>query len=326
MTKLIQDTRVYSAALGAFLFRSDKALTFPNAVFIEPTNICNLKCPLCASGSGIMGRPKGRMSLAAFKRIIDSLPKSVTTLYLWGQGEPFMVGDFISMLHYASARNFTTVTSTNGHFLDDPSAIVKSGLNELIVSLDGVTAEQYEGYRKGGDFNKVISSIRALAAEKKKTNTGPALNLQFLVTKDTVGDIPAFVALAENLGVDKHVVKTIQAVSLDNGASYLPENLELSRYKRALDGSLVPDRYRYLEKRCMRIYYSCQIDWQGNMLPCCFDKDSEYIMGNVFNETFEECWNSEEFRSYRGMFLKNGRVLPMCLDCTEGLKRTTIKG
>ncbi len=326
MSKRFIEMSVYAVSAASFICRSSKALSGPVSVFIEPTNICNLKCPLCASGAGLLARPKGRMSLAAFSRIIDSLPSTVTNLYLWGQGEPFLTKDFLGMVRYASERGYKTITSTNGHFLDDPEAILASSLSELIISLDGITKEQYESYRIGGDFDLVTGNIKRLVSKKKEKGRGPSINLQFLLTKDTVDDMAGFHRLADDLGVDKRVVKTIQAVSLEDGEQFLPSDLSLTRYRRKLDGRLVPDRYGLLEHRCLRIYNSCQIDWQGNMLPCCFDKDSTYKLGNLFNETFDECWNGEESRSFRRMFLKGGRRLPMCQDCTEGLKRSEISG
>ena len=103
----------YGKALTAFAFRSKSAQGGPVSVFIEPTNVCNLRCPLCACGSDTLTRPKGRMSIEAFMRVIDILPGSVSELYLWGQGEPFMAPDFLSMVAYASAKGFRTVTRWN---------------------------------------------------------------------------------------------------------------------------------------------------------------------------------------------------------------------
>src|SRR5512145_1377052 len=42
----------------------------PPVLTIEPTNICNLRCPLCVTGNGSMERPYGRMDFEIYKRLI----------------------------------------------------------------------------------------------------------------------------------------------------------------------------------------------------------------------------------------------------------------
>jgi len=314
----------YTGALAGFALRSGKAAAGPVSVFIEPTNVCNLRCPECASGAGVLNRPKGRMSLDAFRRVIEALPSSVCELFLWGQGEPFRTPDFLDMVRAAADRGFRTVVSTNGHYLDDPEAVIRSGLDELVVSLDGIDAETYAAYRVGGDFDRVVDGVRGLAEAKRSLESGPAVVLQCLVTRDTVESARAFHAFAESLGADRAVLKTVQVLSPGSVPDCLPGAERASRYRVTADGSLETERTWPLRNRCLRIYYSFQIDWQGNILPCCFDKDSEFIMGNVFRDPVGDTWNSEDFRSFRRMLNRRGRVLDMCRNCTEGLKRKAV--
>ena len=264
------------------------------------------------------------MSFEGFKRIVDRLPSTVQELFLWGQGEPFMAPDFLSMVRYASSKGFRTITSTNGHFLEDPEELVQSGLDVLIVSLDGVDSDTYKSYRTGGDFKCVVNGIKRTVEKKKLKGCGPAIELQYLVTKENAKDIDAFNSLARTIGADRVVFKTIQAASMENGLSYLPEDIKLTRYRISADGQYETDRRRFLKNRCLRLYYCLQIDWQGNVLPCCFDKNSEFIMGNVFIDPVKSIWNSEEYSSFRNILNRRGRILLMCRDCTEGLKKFKV--
>ena len=316
----------YCLALAGFLAGSDKSPGNPVAIAIEPTNICNLQCPLCAAGAGILNRPKGSMCYEDFKKIIDMLPYSVTDVYLWGQGEPFMAPDFPGMVNYASRKGLRTFISTNGHFLDNSREIIHSGIYCLIISLDGADEKTYESYRKGGDFNRVVNGIKKLSEAKKNIGHGPVIELQYLVTGKNSGDMDTFLSFAGEIGADRVVFKTLQAASMENGFSFLPDDMSLSRYRKRKNGSIETDTSWFLRNRCLRIYYSFQIDWQGNVLPCCFDKDSDYIMGNIHNDTVSGIWNSEKYRSFRNMINKKGRILPMCKDCTEGLRRKNVNG
>ncbi len=324
--KVIRGGLGYCRALTGFLLRTGKALGGPVAIAIEPTNICNLHCPLCATGSGMLDRPRGTMSLESFKSIIDALPRSITDLYLWGQGEPFLAPDFLDMVRYASVRGYRTYTSTNGHYLDDAEGIITSGLSSLVISLDGVDRATYDSYRQGGNFDLVVDGIRKVSGAKRKNGIGPVIELQYLVTRENAVNMKRFRSFAQSIGAERVVFKTLQAASLQGGMAYLPENRELTRYHEATHGDIEPERVWPLKNRCMRIYYNFQIDWQGNIVPCCFDKDSTHIMGNVFDTPVLKIWNSEPYLSFRTTLNLQGRVLPMCRDCSEGLKRMSVHG
>lgn len=320
----IREAAGYLKVAAGFILRSERAFGGPVSCAIEPTNACNLRCPLCASGAGLLNRPKGCMGLGEFRHIVEELPRSVGTLYLWGQGEPFLAPDFLDMVAFAARRGLRTITSTNGHFLHDPARIAASGLDTLIVSLDGADKESYEAYRIGGDFNRVLEGIRGVGEAVRSAGRGPAVEIQCVVSRANERDLGKFRALAAGIGAHRVSFKTLQAASMEGGEGYLPGDSGLSRYRRDDNGRYIPERWRFLRDRCLRIYYSFQVDWRGNMLPCCFDKDSGQVMGNLLENAFETVWNGERYRTFRENINRRGRVLPMCRDCTEGLRRMSI--
>jgi radical SAM protein with 4Fe4S-binding SPASM domain len=311
---------------GAYIAHTDKAWSYPVMAAIEPTNICNLRCPLCATGAGILTRQSGSMPLDNFRCIADKLTGKTETLYLWGQGEPFLAPDFLSMVSYAARKGFRTIVSTNGHFLDNAEEIVNSGMSQLIVSLDGIDENSYTAYRYGGDFNRVIRGIRFLAEVKRREGHGPEIIIQYLLTASSAPKRREVGELASSLGADKVVLKTLQAAWLTGGDKSLPDDLNLTRYRRKSDGTLVTDCHPFLGKRCLRLYYSFQVDWQGNVVPCCFDKNSDHILGNILTSNLQDIWNNSTYKKFRRSMNNNGRVLPMCTDCTEGLKRGDMNG
>jgi radical SAM protein with 4Fe4S-binding SPASM domain len=253
--------------------------------------------------------------------ILSKLPRDIKSLYLWGQGEPFIAPDFLKMSKRTAERGIRVYVSTNGHYLDDISGIIESGIYKLIVSLDGMTEEKYNFYRKGGDFNKVVNGVKNLADLKIIAGAGPIIEIQCLITKENAGDIDSFRKFAFSIGADKVVFKTLQAASMADGNDFLPDNPGLTRYERSGNSALSVKKRFFMSRNCLRIYYSAQIDWQGNVLPCCFDKNSEYIMGNLLISSFKDIWNSEKYVKFRKTIAEKGRIFPMCGDCSEGLKR-----
>lgn len=312
-----------AAAVG-FAAGTDAAWYGPVSCAIEPANVCNLRCPLCAAGAGLLGRPKGVMGAPEFERLVRKLPGSLGTLYLWGQGEPFLAPGFLGMVRFAADRGFRTVTSTNGHFLDDVAGIVKSGLDKLIVSLDGASQETYGSYRAGGDFRKVVEGLRCVACEKKRLGRGPEIVVQCVVNRMNEHERDVIRRIASEVGADRAVFKTLQAASIEGGDDLVPSDEGLSRYRRSTEGQLETDRSGIAASRCFRLYHSFQIDWMGNVAPCCFDKDSEHVMGNLLKDDFFSIWNGKRYRDFRRLLNERGRVLPMCGDCTEGLRRMNI--
>jgi radical SAM protein with 4Fe4S-binding SPASM domain len=299
-------------------------MTSPVSVAVEPTNICNLACPLCATGAGLLDRPRGCMTLSQFKHLVDGLPRTVGTMYLWGQGEPFLTPGLVDMIAYAERRGIRAIVSTNGNCLRDIPGIIASGLTKLIISLDGIDPTMYASYRVGGDFATVVDAVRELVREKHRVGRGPIIELQFLATAESAPAIGSFREFGESLGADRVVCKTLQAAWIPEGEQKLPSDARLTRYRRSHDGALVPDRHTFIGSRCLRLYHSCQIDWQGNVVPCCFDKDSAHILGNVFSSPFKDIWNGGKYREFRALLNHEGRRMDICRDCSEGLKRIYI--
>ncbi|MEZ4986345.1 MAG: radical SAM protein [Saprospiraceae bacterium] len=130
----------------------------PFTINFEPTTACNLKCPECPSGLRQFTRPTGNLKRDFFRKSIDELADRLLYLIFYFQGEPYINPDFLEMVQHAHQKGIYTITSTNGHFLNDENArkTIESGLDRLIVSIDGTTQEVYEQYRKAGKLEVVL--------------------------------------------------------------------------------------------------------------------------------------------------------------------------
>jgi len=293
----------------------------PPVLMIEPTDICNLKCPLCPSGNGSLTRPKGFMDRQLFRQIVDEIAGRTHMLLLWNQGESMMHREFLDMVKYASERRLYTMVSTNGHYLRDPEAIVRSALDSLIVSLDGATPETYRKYRVGGVFEKVIDGTKALVAAKKRLRSKtPIIHLQFILFKHNEHEVDQMHRLARELGVDKITYKTAQIYKQEDIRLFLPDRDEFRRYDvqdasfRMKNGSGVPNR-------CRTLWLQPVLNWDGTVTACCFDKDANFAMGSYENgASFERLWNNMRFNAFRKKVLTDRAQIEMCRNCTEGIK------
>jgi radical SAM protein with 4Fe4S-binding SPASM domain len=221
------------------------------------------------------------------------------------------------------------VTSTNGHFIRDPEAaekIVESGLDEIIISLDGVDQSTYTRYRKGGNIEKVFDGIRLLAEAKLKLRKSqPSIHLQFILMKQNLEQRESMIQIGRNIGADKLSFKTLQLTDWDSGKEFLPDSPELTRYDSILPGKTFITRKRhFFPNECLRLWYSLVVNCDGTISPCCFDKDGKFVLGNLLNESFETIWKGEKYQEFRQSLLKQRYNFEMCKDCTEGLKNLFI--
>jgi radical SAM protein with 4Fe4S-binding SPASM domain len=293
----------------------------PFNISIEPTTSCNLRCPECPSGLRSFTRPTGMLEKKFFQKTIDELHSDLIYLYFYFQGEPYLNPDFLDMVKYASQKNIYTVTSTNAHYLDEENAkkTVESGLDRIIISIDGTTQETYESYRVGGQLQKVLDGTKNLVQWRKKLNSKtPHIIFQFLVVKPNEHQIDEVNRIAKETGVDEVKLKTAQVYDYEAGSELIPSIEKYSRYEKTSDG-----KYKIknnLDNHCWKLWHSSVITWDGKVVPCCFDKDAAHQMGNLQQTTFREIWNNPAYQNFRSKILQSRKEIDICRNCTEGLK------
>jgi len=293
----------------------------PMTVSMEPTTACNLRCPECPSGLRAFSRPTGNLKEDFFRDTIDELHKDLLYLIFYFQGEPYINPKFLEMVKYADERGIYTITSTNAHFLNDENArkTIESGLNRLIISVDGTTQEVYENYRKEGKLENVLAGARNVVKWKKKLNSKtPHIIFQFLVVKPNEHQIPEIYKLAEEVGVDEVKLKTAQVYDYEYGNDLIPTIDKYARYRQKTDGTY--EVKNELLDHCWKLWHACVITWDGLVVPCCFDKDATHRLGDLKKRTFKEVWHGPAYQGFRTKLLKGRDQIDICKNCTEGCK------
>ncbi len=293
----------------------------PAAISFEPTTSCNLRCPECPSGLRSFTRPTGMLDPKFFKKVIDEIHNELIYLVFYFQGEPYLNTSFLELVKYATSKKIYTATSTNAHYLNDDNArkTVESGLDRLIISIDGTTQETYESYRIGGQLNKVIEGAKNIVKWKKELKSSkPHIIFQFLVVKPNEHQLDDVKKLAKEIGVNEVAFKTAQIYDYENGSELIPTNQKYARYKEGENGKW--DIKNQLLNHCWKLWHSCVITWDGKVVPCCFDKDAEYRMGDLMESSFKEVWSNGTYDKFRSSVLRSRSEIEMCKNCTEGTK------
>lgn len=255
-----------------------------------------------------------------FRKIVDETASHLLYLTLYFQGEPYLHPRFNDLVRYATSKNIYTTTSTNAHFLSDAGAqaTIESGLDRIIISMDGTTQETYSTYRVGGDIDRVLDGTRNLVQWKHKLKSRtPHIILQCIAFNQNQHQVEDMKRLGQELGVDKVKIKTAQVYDFENGHELIPTDGKRARYKK--EGSTWRIKNRLLN-HCWKLWHSCVITWDGDVVPCCFDKDAKYVMGNVKTQSLKEVWYGQPYQVFRRSLLKGRKEIDICKNCSEGTK------
>ena len=321
LAKFVNFSKVYSSYLWSKIKGTPIQWGLPFTVSIEPTTACNLKCPECPSGLRSFSRPTGNLKGDFFRKTIDGMYKHMMYMIFYFQGEPYINPEFLDMVAYAHKKKIYTITSTNGHFLSMENAkkTVESGLDRIIISVDGTTQEVYESYRKEGKLETVLQGAKNLVKMKKDLNSAtPHIIFQFLVVKPNEHQIPEIYSLAKEIGIDEVKLKSAQVYDYENGNPLIPEQAKYSRYRQKADGGF--EVKNKLLNHCWKLWHACVITWDGMVVPCCFDKDAKHKLGNLKENKLEEVFYNSDYQSFRKELFKGRNQIDICTNCTEGCK------
>jgi radical SAM protein with 4Fe4S-binding SPASM domain len=296
-----------------------RPLGIPVIAQVEPSNFCNLSCPLCLTTSQTVSRARRLMPFGTFKRFIDDVGDYLLLIVLWNWGEPFLNPDIFRMIKYAKTRDIIVHSSTNGNVIFDEARaeeLVGSGIDTLIFGVDGATEETYRKYRKGGSLKNVIESIRTIVRVKeRKHSRKPFLNLRFVVMQHNEGEIPLIKQLAADLGVDFLSFKTVDmpvARGADLDSRFSPSDPRYRRYEYNHDNERIGRPFF-----CMRPWKRITMDAGGEIIPCEMDYRNLYSFGNaVTGSSLPEVWKSGESVEFRKKFNKGQNDYYLCKDCT----------
>ncbi|MDP3990738.1 MAG: radical SAM protein [Candidatus Nealsonbacteria bacterium] len=314
-----------------YLTKNTKPNSYPSILMVEPTNFCNLNCPLCPVGNKSLKREKGFMPLEGFKKIIDELGDYLLNLTLWNFGEPMLHKDIYEIIEYAKRKKIFIRLSTNGHFFNNKENIkrlVSSGLDNLIVALDGASQETLSKYRVGANFEEIINGINGVVEEKKKLKSRlPFIELQFVIMKHNEYEVDKMKKIAKDIGVDKLTLKTVtleietSKEELEKVKEFLPTKEEYNRY---LKSEKELKRKKPVKNKCVRLWLSSVINWNGDAVPCCYDAEGVFTFGNTFEKSFKEIWVAESYIKFRETVLKNKKSVKMCSNCPGTLFGLTL--
>lgn len=280
----------------------------PYYYFVDPCNVCNLRCPLCPTGNGDLDRSKGMLRLADYQVILDKISPYAVEVSLHNWGEPLLNKDIFDITRATTRRGIATNMSSNLS-LDQPGLgekIVESGLEYLIVSLDGTTQDVYEKYRVRGDIGLVLHNMREVVEAKRRLKSKtPVLEWQFIVFKHNEHQMEDARRMSRELGVDKLRFRSpgLQYSKMGNvewGEKWMPTN---PAYWELHPGVLRKQGY-FWDEPCYYLWRSMTVNPGGGVAACCIVYKERQDFGNLLRDDLETIWNGEKYRNSRALYGK----------------------
>jgi MoaA/NifB/PqqE/SkfB family radical SAM enzyme len=296
----------------------------PYVLYIEPASVCNLRCPGCLAYDD--SYHKGLLTLESFKTVVDKYKDYLYDIELYSWGEPFLNKDIFDMIRYAKARNIFVRTSSNFNIVRDKDIeeIVTSGIDQINISIDGITEESYQIYRKGGRLSVVMGNLIKLVNKKKDLRSDtPIIEWQFIVSRYNENEIPRVKEMAKEVGVDIlrldlpfSLIHINEASNRSAYEGWLAKNKKYRIFARTAE----PDGFAY-DKACCYLWSTMVVDSHGRLNLCPNRIGSAVDCGDALIDEPAKLWNKPIFTMSRGLFNKNGVIpgkndLP-CIGCSE---------
>ncbi|WP_376791326.1 radical SAM protein [Thermoflexus sp.] len=309
-------------------------------VYVEATALCNLSCAICIRQ--VWRERPGSMGWDLFEELIRQLRAfpELRRLIFGGFGEPLVHPRIVDMVALARTLGVGTTLTTNGLLLDRAMAggLLEAGLDTVVVSLDPAHLQAYRQADLTDGLDRVLDNIRGLRAlAQERGRLVPRIGLEFVLTRDSLPDMPEVPRLAQALGASFVLITHLLPHTADQARAILYDREEplpsppgwpvrgadwliwgLARMPRSRWGAW--RRCRFVEERAVAIR------WDGGVSPCyalmhsypyyIYGRRKEvtaYILGFIQERPLAEIWGSEEYVRFRAKV--RAFRFPSCVDC-----------
>jgi spiro-SPASM protein len=274
----------------------------PSVYVLDPTNICNFDCIMCPTQQ-ISAQHKGLMDFELFSKIVDQIEDNAMALMLYNMGESLLHPRIVDMVQYLSDKNIKTILSTNGSRLLEPlsTQLLDAGIDEMILCLDGDSAETYEKIRKRGKFDEVLKNTISFL-EKAKSYHNTTCYVQMIAMNLNQHERKSFMERWSQYDCIPIVTW------FDTWAGQLSDGRNMST-------ELCPNTKIYRQS-CADLWFKMTINWNGEVILCPHDWSYQEKIGDLNFQTISDVWHSTKIIEIRKSHIakKYGGICASCLE------------
>jgi len=299
------------------IYRRAKPWSWPIHMQVEISSRCDLNCPVCPRGTGILRRNQEMMDLELFAQLMREVGPYLLTVCLWGWGESLLHPQFAEMVRIAKSYGVITSLSTNGQCLNNQRVLadlIREEPTYLIVAIDGLTDETNSVYRVGAKLRPALSGIRQLAQMKRQRNQKfPLLHMRYIVMKHNQHELPRLTSFAAENGFDLVTVRGLSIIdSQDSPHKDLIPDFEQYKSYRYQKGQRVK-RQDYI---CMHAFCFPAVFTDGTLVPCDQDFNATHAYGRMGKSvSFADLWFAKSAAATRKVIHSARETFSFCANC-----------
>ena len=301
------------------VYRRSRPWNMPLHMQFELTNYCNLRCPVCPTGIGVVKRKPCAMDVGLFERVIDEVGPYLLSVSLWAWGEPLLHPHLPEILCAARRHSVAVLLSTNGQRLDDEriiEALTRTPPTYLIVAIDGLTDETNTRFRVGSELAPVLDGVRRIAEIKRRRGMQlPVLHMRFIVMKHNQHEVPHMVDFARRHRFDLLTVRTLSIIDAESTdqmhRDLVPDTTAFRAYDYE-DGVRI-DRGDFI---CQEPFWFPSVFADGTFVACEQDYNAQQSLGVISQDvSLGELWRSERAQRVREIIRDHPQRLSFCVNC-----------
>jgi radical SAM protein with 4Fe4S-binding SPASM domain len=304
---------------GNLLFRRLRPWSMPLHMQFELTNYCNLRCPVCPTGSKSLSRAPRAMDVDLFERVMDEAGPYLLTASLWAWGEPLLHPRLKEILRAARKHDVVTLLSTNGQCLDSDrvlEALIEEAPDNLILALDGLTDQTNSAYRVGARLAPILQGVKKLADMKRERGLAkPMLNMRFIVMKHNQHEVGLLDEFAARHGFELLTIRNIFFIESTSDArtsgALAPDPEVWSACGHSSGGNAPSDNFF-----CLEPFWFPSVFADGTLVPCEQDYNAEMSLGRIEGDvSFRDLWYSPQATRLRKTIREARETVSFCRKC-----------
>ena len=307
--------------------------SYPYYMVIEPSDLCQLRCPTCVTGIDnevrrrkVAGqvehrRDRAMLTTELFDALLDEMGEYLFLITFYNFGEPLLNKNMPALVRRAKAQDIETDLHSNlslplsERFIED---LLGAGLDSLCASIDGFSQEAYQVHRVGGDVELAKANLTRLVKARDRMEAPTRITFNFLLFRFNEHEVPAAEAFCQDLGIELNV----RAAFIHN-PDWLPSYRKGERPVVVPEAIALPDQFSFAQEgkklhwmpfpeslgftaspACAWHYGYSAVTAGGRVTPCCAVPSDQHDLGSVVpgRARFADVWNNDLYQAARASF------------------------
>jgi len=306
-------------------------LKTPISAHVDISSLCNYRCSFCfqadTQGMKDVGLKRGFMEFSMFKKIIDGFdefPEKIKKIKIGNHGEPTLHSEVVEMVDYARKSNSADIIEmfTNGSKLTPElnEGLVKSGLQRINISLEGLSDERYmtvAGTKQV--FQEIIDGVKSLYEIKTREKSELQIYVKIADQAHSLkGDKDVKFNLSEE--EKKYFFNTFTPICDEIFIEkVVPQwaDTQLDKQNDVTDTGMYGQKINQWKDSCPFIFMYLHFNCDGTVSPCTLDWPRKVVIGDVNKQSVSEIWNGDSLRELQVAMLAGQRkCVDLCSTCS----------